>query len=105
MVRQVRCVKDMDIRITKTLDGESTLLRVDGRLVQENLSLLKAECRSSEGSLVLDLGGVTYADSVGADFLRDLMESGARLNAVTHFVEMLLKDVASDKAHQPRPDT
>ena len=84
----------MVIRITKTLDGESTFLRVEGRLTSETLSTLEAECHAVEGVVVLDLSGVTYVDSAGIDFLRgQQVRRGSRLRHVSPYLAALLKDV------------
>ena len=92
----------MLIRITKTPGRKTTLLRVEGRLDRESLSVLEAECRSAAGGLVLDLSGVTYADSTGVEFLDLLVQRGAQLQEVTPFLELLLKEAGSSEPRTPR---
>jgi anti-anti-sigma regulatory factor len=84
----------MVIRITKTLDAESTILQVDGSVTGESLSPLEAECDAVEGVVVLDLSGVTYVDSAGIDLLRgQQVRRGSRLRHVSPYLAALLKDV------------
>ncbi len=84
----------MAIRITKTLDDESTFLQVDGSVTRESLPALEAECGAVEGVVVLDLSGITYIDSAGLEFLRGQQaRRESRLCHVSPYVAALLKDV------------
>ena len=84
----------MVIRITKTLDAESTILQVDGSVTGESLSPLEAECDAVEGVDVLDVSGVTYVDSAGIDFLRvQQAQRELRLSDVSPYLAALLKIV------------
>jgi ABC-type transporter Mla MlaB component len=87
----------MAVRITRSAEGQSTLLRVDGRLTQDDVPALQAECHSAQGTLHLDLGNLTHADAAGVRALRALMEGGARLEAVTPFIELLLQEPNADE--------
>jgi anti-anti-sigma regulatory factor len=83
----------MVIRITKTVDAESTFLQIDGSVTSESLSALEAECDAVEGLVVLDLSGVTYVDSAGIDFLRgQQVRRESRFCHVSPYLAALLKD-------------
>ena len=84
----------MVIRITKTLDGETTYLQVDGHLTGESVPTLEAECGAVDGLVALDLRGVTYVDSAGIDFLRvQQAQRELRLSDVSPYLAALLKIV------------
>ena len=82
----------MVIRITKTLDGGTTFLQVDGDLTGESLPILEAECGAVEGLVCLELSGVAYVDSAGIDFLRvQQAQRELRLSGVSPYLAALLK--------------
>jgi len=57
------------VTIERTLVGDKVVLRVAGRMDAENTAAFEAQCEAciSEGftSIVLDLGNLTYASSMG----------------------------------------
>ncbi len=80
----------MSVRITRTIGGEQTVLRIAGRLQSADLSILDEEVRSVDGSLVLDLSELVSADKAGIERLRELAGGRAELRGASGYVQMLL---------------
>ena len=80
----------MNVRISRSIDGERHVLQVAGRLESANLSELEKEVRSVDGPLVLDLSQLLSADAVGIERLRELASTGAELRGGSHYIRMLL---------------
>jgi anti-anti-sigma regulatory factor len=69
-------------------------LRLEGKLVGPWLDELRQACQLSPGppsALVLDLSGVSFVDSAGAQYLRTLVGQGAQVTNCSPFVSELLK--------------
>lgn len=81
------------LRITRTESTtESTLLNLEGRLVGPWVTVLRDECRTTDGAVVLNLAQVNYADDAGVTLLRRLTSGGVRLQGASAFVSELLKE-------------
>ena len=78
------------IRITTTLQGRGTTVKVDGRLVSGDTEELIGACRGSAGDLVVDLSDLRFADDAGVRVLRDLQARGAMLRGVRLYLATLL---------------
>jgi hypothetical protein len=79
-------------RVDGTPDEPGTL-RVEGRLVGPWVEELRREARAllgGRGSLVLELGSVTYADAAGEALLGELVARGARIGGCSTFIAELL---------------
>ncbi len=85
----------MSFRITSTIDGELTRVKVAGRLQPPFESELDKEIRSIDGAFELDLSELLSADKAGIEKLRQLASNGAELRGASGYVRMLLDDVSS----------
>jgi len=85
----------MSVRITRTVDGQRTILEMAGRLQSPFLSELDKELRSIDGPLLLDLSDLRSADEAGIERLRQLAHSGVELRGASGYVQMLLDDRGS----------
>ena len=54
--------KNMTLRIEKDSDGQTTSLRLIGRMRQEHIEELKAQMKAAGGSVTLDLNEVSLVD-------------------------------------------
>lgn len=81
----------MSLRITRTLNSNTIVLRIAGRLRSGDVSELVAECDSAEGPLVLDLSELQSADPAGVVKLAELVERGAQIRGTSQYIELLLK--------------
>jgi RNA polymerase sigma-70 factor (ECF subfamily) len=83
------------LRITIAEDHRGTArLRVEGRITGETMGELSSVCESRLGegqAVVLELGGVTYADAAGAGLLRGLEHRGAAIVGANGFVGELMR--------------
>ena len=80
----------MSVRITKSIDGERSVLQVAGRLEFADLSELDKVIRLLDGPLVLDLSELLSADEAGIKKLRELEVGAAELRGASGYVRMLL---------------
>ena len=67
------------LRITKTTKEGKTLLRLEGRVVQQWTQELDRVCQSESSPIILDLSGVTFADRKGAALIRQFRAEGTEL--------------------------
>ena len=79
------------IRITKTMEKNLTVLRVDGRLASEDLEELTREFRSVQGATSLDLSDLQTADRPAVQLLKELIALGTELRGASPYIELLLK--------------
>lgn len=77
----------------KTTDN-STILRLDGRIVGQWVEVLRESCEQafqSNGSLALDLTGVNFADHEGVRLLRQLDQRQIKLINCSPFLQEQMK--------------
>jgi len=83
------------IRITTSVKcDEAVTLSLEGQLTEGTLTQLVAvleKLHASPEQIVLDLGGLTFADQAGAILLRRLIEEGAEVHSCSGFLEQLLR--------------
>jgi anti-anti-sigma factor len=93
------------LRITVLESSESaTVLHVEGRIAGSYVAELRRACDAlalpESVRLSLQLGDVSFADSAGIEFLKELRSRGVCLMRATPFVAELLKDWMSiDTTH------
>lgn len=80
----------MSIRISETIAREGTTLRVDGRLLAEDVAELTRASEGAAAPLTLDLDGLLFADAEGVIVLKELRAGGAALRNVPPYVSLLL---------------
>jgi ABC-type transporter Mla MlaB component len=93
------------LRITEETATENiTLLRLEGRLVDEWVELLHAQIvRHVPATLVLELSGVSYANQEGLCLLREWQTRGVTLRNGSLFLHEMLRSAASTGALSLRP--
>ena len=74
------------LRITKTHREGKWLLKLEGRLVEPWIQELEEACSGGRPELVLDLSGVSFADSKGIKLIRRLREEGASIMRLSLFL-------------------
>jgi anti-anti-sigma regulatory factor len=77
----------------KTTD-DSTILRLDGRIVGQWVEVLRESCEQvfqSNGDVTLDLTGVSFADHDGVRLLRQLDQRQVRLINCSQFLQEQMK--------------
>jgi hypothetical protein len=80
----------MPIRISCEPAEGVTTLRIEGRLLSEDLASLRAECHHHPGSLRLELSDLQFADRESVEALRKLMRERAELVGASPYLELLL---------------
>ncbi len=81
--------------------NESVTLRLDGRLVNQWIEVLRSSCQQAaqqDGRLILDLAGVNFADHEGVKLLRQLEQQQATFINCSPFLREQLKEPISDKS-------
>ena len=81
----------MPIRVKKTSGDNETVLKIDGRLMSEDVDELAQVFRSVEGARALDLSDLLSADRPGVAILRELISLGAEVRGASPYIELLLK--------------
>jgi hypothetical protein len=80
------------IRITTHLEPSYTVVTIDGRLTAADFSEIRRVRRSVRGAVALDLDGLDVCARDGIRLLQDWLDAGARLDAATPFLRMVLQD-------------
>jgi ABC-type transporter Mla MlaB component len=74
--------------------GRQVTLKLEGELLEPWVSSVRDNCASPNyraEPVCLDLAAVTYADTAGAQLLRDLLREGVKIMACSSFVRELLE--------------
>ena len=82
----------MNMRIDIASEEPQTVVHVSGRLAGVAPAQLRQACDPIEGSFVLDLSELLYADSAGIDVIRTLGQKGAEVRGASQFVQLLLDE-------------
>jgi len=82
----------MLVRIDATKEGDEIVVYVAGRLGGNVVTELKNECESIEGTFVLDLSKIVFADDAGIDTIRAIRAKGAKVRGASAFIQMLIAD-------------
>ena len=84
------------LRIThREDDGERFVLKLEGKLVDQWVTLLREICEvhhhENVSPMVLDLAAVEFADKAGVQLLRRLQEDGVRCISGSKFLRRLVE--------------
>jgi anti-anti-sigma regulatory factor len=72
--------------------GEATVIRVAGRLAGDAVTHLTQVCKPTDGSIVLDLSKLMFADDAGVKVIRMLGKNGAEISGASAFISLLIDD-------------
>ncbi len=86
----------MRFRITKTTDGPTSVLHVDGELLGEGVRELE-RAAAAVRPLRLDLTNLLRADAAGLAALRRLAAAGVQLTGLSSYFALLLERAAGDR--------
>jgi ABC-type transporter Mla MlaB component len=81
----------MPIRVQQTSDDYETVLKIDGRLMSDDIDGLAEVLRSVAGATALDLSDLQSADAAGVRLLRETIALGAEVRGASPYMELLLK--------------
>jgi ABC-type transporter Mla MlaB component len=87
--------------------NNQTILRLDGRLVSQWIEILRASCEQAikdNGSLILEMSGVSFADHEGLRLLRQLNEQQVALVHCSPFLREQLKSSSDGTPPTERPE-
>ena len=98
------------IRITTYHQPSHTVVTIEGRLTAADLRAIRRVRQSVRGAITLDLGGLDACAKDGIRLLQDWLDAGARLDAATPFLQMVLQDrknreVRAEPPVTPNPDS
>jgi hypothetical protein len=83
------------LKITESIQGTTTTLRVEGKLRRGEVAELVRACRERldrPWSLVLDVRAVQFIDEFGVAAVRELMRRGVEVKGCSPLVACLLKE-------------
>lgn len=84
------------LRITKTAEAGSTILRVEGKLVPpwvEELATCCSQAAPGPDTLVVDLRSVTFVSSEGKKLLGCIYRQGARLLTAGTLISGIIEEI------------
>ncbi len=84
----------MKLKISTTTSGTVTTIKIEGELVSQGIPDLENACGSVDGAVAFDLSELMKADEEGIQALKNLRDGGARLVAVSPYIELLMKTEA-----------
>jgi len=93
------------IRITTHHQPSHTMITIEGRLTAADLRAIRRVRQSVRGAVALDLGGLDTCARDGIRLLQDWLDAGARLDAATPFLRMVLQDRKARDAPAEPPVT
>ena len=76
----------MTLRIEKSSEGNTTTIRLIGRMRAEHLDALDAEIKNSDPPVVLDLGEVSLVDVDVVRFLGACKAKGVKLTGCSLYI-------------------
>ncbi len=82
----------MTVRVTAIGKGEFVILKVDGRLVGDELTEVLGTYEGEMARLILDLADLQFADRRGVSALRDLRARGVTFTGVSQYLRLLLDE-------------
>jgi anti-anti-sigma regulatory factor len=77
----------MSLRIERTAEGETEIIRLIGRIEEQDLGTLQTEMRGSGPAICLDLRDVTLIDVHIVHYLIARRREGVRLRNIPAFIE------------------
>jgi hypothetical protein len=83
------------IRITTQSKEDGTVVTIDGQVAESDLVEIRRVRKAIKGAVFLNLHGLSSCAAGGVRVLRDWLDTGARLQAATPFLKMILEDPAS----------
>lgn len=81
----------MSFRIEVKREDELTVLHMSGQLDAQALLELDRLCRSTPGSLCIDLTNLKSSEYEGACFIKELEMTGVELRGVSPYIRLLLQ--------------
>ncbi len=69
-----------------------TIVSISGWLTVSDWPVIRQVRESVSGAVVLDLGGLETCSREGVQLLQDWLDAGARLDATTPYLQMVLRD-------------
>lgn len=81
----------MPVRITTLREGDTSAIRVDGRLVAEDVDLLLQEVSEAGESTLLDLTHLHGTDDAGLRAILQLVDEGHLIVAASPYLKLHLQ--------------
>jgi len=83
---------DIDPIDSNDAGGDAVVIRVAGRLTGDAVTHLTQVCKSVDGSVVLNLSKLMFADDAGVDVIRTIQKKGAEISGASSFIRLLIND-------------
>ena len=88
----------MDLRIDYISDGSESIVRISGRLSSPAVARLYKVCDQIEGSFIIDLSNLLFADNKGIDAIRAIADKRAQVRGASPFIQLLLDNLPGWKS-------
>jgi len=80
------------IRIITQIEENCTTVTIEGQVAEADFGEIRRVRNSVKGEVFLNLRGVKSCSVGGARILRDWVDAGAKLQAATPYLEMILNN-------------
>ena len=87
----------MMIRIDVVSEGPEVVVYLAGRLTGDAAKQLRDTCESINGTFVLDLSKLVFADDAGIDVMRAISEQGIQIRGASQFIQLLADNLFDQK--------
>ena len=87
---RTQCEAYKVVRITKTTGRSRTIIKVDGRLMSDEVSELERVCQAEAHPFSLNLSGLLWAHADGIKAIVRLVDAGAKLTGMRPYIKLLL---------------
>ncbi len=89
---------NMTIRIDVNTEGAEVVVYIVGRLTGDAAKQLRDTCESINGTFVLDLSKLVFADDAGIDVMRAISEQGIQIRGASQFIRLLANEALNQEA-------
>jgi hypothetical protein len=89
---------NMTIRIDVNTEEAEVVVNVAGRLSGDAPKQLRDTCESINGTFVLDLSKLVFADDAGIDVMRAIGEQGIQIRGASQFIQLLANNLFGQQA-------
>ena len=89
---------NMTIRIDVNTEEAEVVVYVVGRLTGDAAKQLRDTCEPINGTFVLDLSKLLFADDAGIDVMRAISEQGIQIRGASQFIQLLANNLFGQQA-------
>jgi anti-anti-sigma regulatory factor len=88
----VATVYNMTIRIDVNCEGPEDVVYLAGRLTGDAAKQLSGTCDAIDGTFVLDISKLLFADDAGIEVIQVISEQGTQIRGASQFIQLLTSE-------------